>query len=125
MASEFGGHGQMLVQGRTIVAPKFFGSYALFSIQKDWIEPHKDDLSVRFEERLLHDPVLLPVAGPEHVDQYARWVPLDRWLGGLGNELRGYAVQVKSASDGDSDGSEEVPRGEVVVRLRSTCPENV
>ena len=94
--NEFDGHGATItVQSRKIVAPKFFGCYALFGIQKEWIEPRKDDLSLGFEERLLRDPILHPVAGPEQVDQYARWVSVDEWLGGgRVNDLRGHAFLV-------------------------------
>jgi hypothetical protein len=96
MISEFDGQGATItVQSRRIVAPKFFGCYALFGIQKEWIESWKDDLSLGFEERLVRDPILHPVAGAEQVDQYARWVPVDDWLGrDRVNDLRCHAFLV-------------------------------
>lgn len=42
IAAEFDGHGSMRVLDRKVIAPRFFGSYALYSIQKAWVEPGKD-----------------------------------------------------------------------------------
>jgi hypothetical protein len=86
IASEFDGHGRIEISDGVIVGPKFFGSFALFSIQRTWIEPGRDDLTLAFAELLLSDPVLHPVAGPERVDQHARWSPISKWLG---ERLRG------------------------------------
>ena len=89
MASEFDGHGTMKVRERKIVAPRFFGSYALFDIQKEWIEQGKEELSVDFADCLLRDdPVLHEVPGPEARDQHARWGPIFMWLGETYNQLR-------------------------------------
>jgi len=90
MVSEFDGQGTISVVKGKIVAPKFFGAFALYSIQKQFIELGKDELTQDFEARLLHDPVLHPVAGPEQIDQRIRWESLDRWLGPDLEGLRGY-----------------------------------
>src|SRR5262245_57274438 len=51
MVSEFDGNGTVKIQNSKIVAPRFFGSYALFNIQKAYVEPGKDDLSLDFANR--------------------------------------------------------------------------
>ena len=91
MASEFDGHGTMKVRERKVIAPRFFGSYALFGIQKEWIEQVKKRLSVDFADCLLRDPVLHEVPGPEARDQYARWGPIFTWLGETYDQLRSSA----------------------------------
>jgi hypothetical protein len=68
------------------------------------VEPGKDDLSIGFEERLLGDPVLHPLAGPEQVDQLARWAPIDLWLGQGVDVLRSHA----GGETGDSADAEVV-----------------
>ena len=78
-----------------IVGPKFFGSFALFSIQKQWIEDRKDDLSEQFEGLLLSDPVLHRVAGPEQVDQLARYAPIETWLESSWPELNKVASGIR------------------------------
>ena len=88
MASEFDGHGTMKVRERKVVAPRFFGSYALFGSQKQWIEQGKEELSVDFADCLLRNPVLNEVPGPEARDQYARWGPIFMWLGETYDQLR-------------------------------------
>ena len=103
IASEFDGHGMMEIQDRKIVSPRFFGSYALFSIQKRWIESGEDELSLEFGKRLLSDPVLYPVAGPEQVDQYARWGPISNWLGDRVSRLQSLAFNITYGYD---DGEE-------------------
>jgi len=95
MVNEFDGHGKVEIQARKILGPKFFGSYALFGIQRKWIEPGKDDLTSSLAECLLNDPVLVPLAGPEQVDQYARWEPLSIWLSDQLDRLRALAHKVK------------------------------
>lgn len=64
MVSEFDGQGRIKIKDRMIVEPKFFGAYALFSIQKEWIESGKDDLTREFGEHLVNDTVLNPLQDP-------------------------------------------------------------
>jgi hypothetical protein len=103
IVTEFDGHGHVMVDNQRIVAPQFFGAFALFSLQKEWIELGKDDLAVAFEEKCLNDPVLHTVAGPEQVDQLARWEPLNRWLGENVQKLRGHAEYIRYYGTAESD----------------------
>ena len=89
MVSEFDGQGTISVVKGKIVAPKFFGAFALYAVQKEFIG--KGEIPENFESGLLDDPVLRPVPGPEQIDQRNRWEPLDRWLGPDLEGLRHYA----------------------------------
>ena len=127
IASEFDGHGTMEIQDRKIMGPKFFGSYALFSIQKEWIEPGKDDLNLRFGERLLSDPILHPNAGPEAIDQYARWQPISNWLGDGIGRLRKLALNITYWHDDEKGSSREDAEAmeKKYTELRElTCPDD-
>lgn len=125
MVSEFDGQGRIKIKDRMIVEPKFFGAYALFSIQKEWIESGKDDLTREFGEHLVNDTVLNPVAGPEQVDQYARWKPIEDWLGESLTYLRQLVWSIQYGSpdlepehDGQEPVRERIRNHEEVVRLR-------
>jgi hypothetical protein len=92
--SEFDGHGHVEIADGAIVGPTFFGSFGFFTVQKK-MEPRRDEcLSTAFAECLLSDPVLHPVAGPEQVDQYARWSPIRGWLGERYSRLCGLAAEI-------------------------------
>jgi hypothetical protein len=93
MISEFDGTGESVrIKSNKIESPKFLGTYSLFSIQKDWVEKEKDDLTISFEDRLLNDPVLHPSAGPERIDQEERWGVLHQWIGSKIDGLRSHAL---------------------------------
>lgn len=81
IASEFDGQGFVEIIDGAIVGPKFLGSFALYSIQKTWVEVRQDDLAIGFGPRLISDPILHPVAGPEMKDQVARYSAVSEWLG--------------------------------------------
>jgi len=74
--AEFDIQGTLEVSDRMVVEPRFFSSYALLGIQKSYVEHRKEDLSVDFENPLRADPILHPCAGPEQVEQRARWKPV-------------------------------------------------
>jgi len=125
IVSEFDGNGDITVTKLRIVAPRFFGAFALFSIQKKWIETGKDDLTLAFEEKCLNDPALHTVAGPEQVDQLARWEPLSRWLGEKVVKLRGHAEYIRyhGATESDDtdyaeDPSDREEAAELLVKVR-------
>lgn len=94
MLSEFDGQGHIKIDSQKIKGPKYFGSFALFRVQKKFIESRKDELSTTFAERLLGDPTLHPSAGPEQTDQYARYGPLLEWLGDRLGELQKLAAGI-------------------------------
>ena len=103
--SEFDGHGHITISNEIITDPKFFGSYSLFSIQKKWVESNKDDITLYFELILLNDPVLHPLAGPEQIEQRARWAPVDKWLENDIEDLRLYAFFARYEDENISDNS--------------------
>lgn len=123
--SEFDGQGRIEIAGQVIVGPRFFGSFALFSVQKSWIEPEKDDLTLDFERRLLADPVLHPVPGPEKVDQYARWSSIAEWLGDNLGSLRALARRIphwagEEELENGGDALSHACEDESLIALRAT-----
>ncbi|MBM4223489.1 MAG: ATP-binding protein [Gammaproteobacteria bacterium] len=81
IAREFDGHGRIEISDGRVLGPQFFGSFALFSIQKSWIESARDELTLAFVEHLLSDPMLHSLSGPEQADRLARFDPISKWLG--------------------------------------------
>jgi hypothetical protein len=87
MISEFMGHRALKVNDAgQIEDPAFIGSYRLFGLQREWVEPRQDTFSLSLPHVLAHDPMFFPLAGPEVVDQYARWTAVTSWLNDLGVE---------------------------------------
>ena len=92
--AEFDIQGTLHVLERKVVEPRFFGSYALFGIQKAYVEYRKDDLSIDLGVATLERRSRRGIGGAGLVrceipssDQN----PLtDRWLG-VGRELRPFA----------------------------------
>jgi hypothetical protein len=78
--SEFDVQGTLKISRRKITEPKFFGGYTLLGIQKAFIEHRKEELSTNFDKILLADPTFYLCAGPERVEQYARWEPIMQYL---------------------------------------------
>ena len=94
MVGEFDGYGSLELDGQTITGPEFLGAYALYSIQKDWVEPAKDDLTIEFEHHVLNDPMLHTVAGPEQAGQIERYTPVYSWLSEYSESLRAYSSRI-------------------------------
>ena len=103
LVHELDGQGSFKVSDGQIISPKFFGALSLLCIQIDWIDARKDCLSVDFSQLLLDDRCLHPVAGPEQVEQYARWGPIQTWLGGQIDVLRNHAFQQAHGETEDTD----------------------
>jgi len=74
--SEFESEGRITIKDQKIVKPKKFGSYALYSIQKTYVESGEDNLTKDFPGSLLEDPILYRSAGPEQTEQMARYGPV-------------------------------------------------
>lgn len=87
MIAELDIEGSITLRNQAITAPKFFGAYAIFSIQKRFVERHEDELSLDFGRYLLSDQMLSRVAGPEHLEQVARWSPVYSFLKDYGLTL--------------------------------------
>jgi len=81
MIEEFDHQGDIGVRQSVIEEPKFFSAYALYGIQKDWIEKGEEELSTQFAEEIVRDGMLFRCAGPEVTDQLYRWGPVLEYLG--------------------------------------------
>jgi hypothetical protein len=80
MIEEFDHQGDIGVRDNIIEEPKFFSAYALYGIQKDWIEKGEEELSTQFGEEMLRDGMLFRCAGSEVIDQLYRWEPVFGYL---------------------------------------------
>lgn len=78
---EFRGRGPITTQNGVLLAPAFFGSYALLSIMLDYVVAGQDEPTLSMEECLLDDPMLYWIAGPEQVAREATYVHVRQWLG--------------------------------------------
>ena len=87
MINEFLKYPELSVVKDRIEEPTFFGAYNLFGLQKEFIEPRLDNLTENFKFELILDPVLTRLAGPEHLDQAARYGAVRRWLESENQEL--------------------------------------
>jgi hypothetical protein len=81
MVGEFGGYTELKFSGTELVEPNIFGSFRMYSVQKEFIEKDTDDLAVRFSDCLFGDVILNRVAGPEQVVQLAYYQPAYHWVG--------------------------------------------
>ena len=83
------------------------GAEALFGFQKDWIEPHRDNVTGDFAAELYLDPVLARPAGPEWSNvQLPPLAPVIDWISSLGAELPDVdfvSFRNIAGSHGDSD----------------------
>jgi hypothetical protein len=84
MLVEFNRCGEVTLENQRIVEPRFVSSYAFFSIQKDFVEHEKDDLTLDFASCLTCDGTLFRCAGPEGIEQMYRWGPITSYLKDLG-----------------------------------------
>jgi hypothetical protein len=87
MIAEFDLEGSLCIIDQAIDSPRFFGAYALFATQKEFIEKGTEELTVSLEPFLFSDPILHCCAGPEVTDQMARWSPVFEFLRTHGQKL--------------------------------------
>jgi len=80
MISELDHCGQITLADLEIIEPRIICAYAFYSIQRDWIEPGTDQLTLKFADCLGQDATLFRCAGPEQMEQIARWLPLFDYL---------------------------------------------
>jgi hypothetical protein len=80
MVSELDHYGQITLCRLEIVEPKIMGSYLFYSIQQDWVEQGRDDLTLDFGGCIVQDGTLFRCAGPECIEQFARWSPVLDYL---------------------------------------------
>lgn len=115
MRDEFLARGDLVIEATRIEEPKFLGAYSLFSVQKEWIEPGKDNLTEDFSSELASDPILHRPPGPEFAEQLAYYGPVSQWLKGMGLRL----VDIDLVSLPDSPSEYEYD-GEVVAFFGDT-----
>ena len=83
--SEFMSYNSLTVNAAgQIEDPTFIGAYRFLGLQREWVEPGQDTFTRDLAHALAPAPMFLPLAGPESVDQYARWTPVNEWLTELG-----------------------------------------
>ena len=87
MIAEFDIEGSLTLRGQVIVSPRFFSAYAIFGIQKEFVDDRKEGLTVDLERILFADRILHSCAGPEVTEQMARWSPALQFLERNGQKL--------------------------------------
>lgn len=87
MAAELEDRGELKFVDGELVEPQGFGSYNLFSLQKDWVEPGRDNLTTDFILEMIHEPILEYSANPGtwHVLQFRE--SANAWVSGLGARI--------------------------------------
>jgi hypothetical protein len=85
---EFDGFGKIGVSEQRIVEPVVFSAFAIYGVQKEVIEGHRECLSLHFDKCLRGDGILYPSPGPnEEMAQQSRWIPVHQWVDDLGLRL--------------------------------------
>lgn len=87
MAGELHERGELKFVDGELVEPRDFDSYSLFSLQKDWVELGRDNLTTDFILEMIHEPILEQSASPEtwHVLPFRE--STNAWLADLGARL--------------------------------------
>lgn len=87
MATELQERGKLRFANSELVEPQGFDSYSLFSLQKDWVEPGRDNLTTDFILEMIHEPILERSASPETWHVLPIRASADAWVSGLGARL--------------------------------------
>jgi hypothetical protein len=64
MVAELHERGKLTIANGQVEGPQGFDSYSLYSLQKDWVEPGRDNLSTNFLLEMIHEPLLEFCASP-------------------------------------------------------------
>jgi hypothetical protein len=104
MVTELQDRGELRFANGELIGPKGFDSYNLFSLQKDWVEPGRDNLTTDFILEMIHEPLFEQSANPEtwHVLPFRE--SANAWLSGLGARLVDLDFVDHSLLDGVPDG---------------------
>lgn len=70
-----------------VIGPQGFDSYSLFSLQKDWVEPGRDNLTTDFIVEMIHEPLLETSASPETWQILPYKDSVNAWLSEMGVRL--------------------------------------
>lgn len=92
----FSDKGEITITDGEITSPRFFGSAAMLTIMRDYVDANNDDLSLAFEQCLMSDEMLFAVPGPEQLAREAAYGPVSEWLGGDFSFLRRYVTQTQT-----------------------------
>jgi len=85
---EFDGFGKIGLSEQRIVEPVVFSAFAIYGVQTEVIEVHKECLSLHFDKCLRGDGIFYPAPGPnEEMAQRSRWMPVYQWMDSLGLTL--------------------------------------
>lgn len=79
--------GALKIVDQKVTEPKAFDSYALFSLQKDWVETGRDNLTTDLLQALIHDPLLERSANPATWELQSCASAVESWLAELGVRL--------------------------------------
>jgi hypothetical protein len=87
MVTELQNRGELRFANGELIEPKGFDSYNLFSLQKDWVEPGRDNLTTDFILEMIHEPLFEQSANPEtwHILPFRE--SANAWLSNLGARL--------------------------------------
>ncbi|OGW69375.1 MAG: hypothetical protein A2036_03460 [Omnitrophica bacterium GWA2_50_21] len=102
---EFSGFGTMTLDasGR-VLKPDILSSYILLGVQQSMEADPNHPFMTGFGKWLLLDPCLSSCAGPERVDQKARWLPLSRYFEAKGIHAPDFAqIPVDVGENDDVD----------------------
>jgi hypothetical protein len=80
---ELDSHGLICIENHSIVEPHYDSAYTILGVELEFIAAGKD-LEFDFQRWLGADAILFPCAGPEYIDQMARWHMIDDFLRGIG-----------------------------------------
>lgn len=83
MIAELNHCGTITIENRVVIEPRTVSSYAFYSMQKDWVESGKDDLTLDFANSIVRDGCLFRCAGPEGGAQLGKWAPILEYLAAL------------------------------------------
>jgi hypothetical protein len=87
-----------------VTGPQGFDSYSLFSLQKDWVEPGRDNLTTDFIVEMIHEPLLETSAIPETWQILPYKDSVNAWLSEMGVRLVDLDYVNHELIDGVPDG---------------------
>ena len=87
LSVELTSRGKLSIVDGEVVGPQGFDSYSLYSLQKDWVESARDNLTTDFLLEMIHEPLLESSANPETWRVLPFKESVSAWLSGLGVRL--------------------------------------
>ncbi len=87
LVKELSARGTLTFSDGEVTGPQGFDSYSLFSLQKDWVEPGRDNLTTDFIIEMIHEPLLETSASPETWQIVPFKDSVNSWLSEMGVRL--------------------------------------